>query len=275
VRRIDGRVAVVTGAGSGIGRATCEALARRGADLAIVDVSGERAAETAELVRGLGRRASVHAADVRDLGRLEEVAREVTDEHGGCHILVNNAGVTAAGSFEAESIEDLHWIVDINVWGVVHGCRAFLPTLRAADEAHIVNLSSMVGLLGLPHNASYSLTKGAVRSFTEALRAELVGTDIGVTVVFPGAIRTDITNAARGSHASTLASMGKSPLAPIAMRPPAAVARRIVRAIDRNRARVTVGPDARAVDLLVRLYPGRSGLVGRATNRLAAPEPGR
>ena len=85
------------------------------------------------------------------------------------HILVNNAGVTSAGPFEEESVEDLHWIVDINMWGVVHGCRAFLPLLRAADEAHIVNLSSMVGLLGLPHNVAYSLSKGAVRSFTEAL----------------------------------------------------------------------------------------------------------
>ena len=111
----------------------------------------------------------------------------------------------------------------------------------------------MVGLLGLPHNVTYSLTKGAVRSFTEALRAELVATDIGVTAVFPGAIRTDITNAARGTHADQLASMGRSRLAPIAMRPPAAVARRIVRAIDRNRARVTVdGPQGAR---MVRTWP--------------------
>ncbi len=193
---------------------------------------------------------------------------EVLAAHGGCHILVNNAGVTSGGGFEDESLDDLHWIVDINVWGVVHGCRSFLPALRDAKEAHIVNLSSMVGLLGLPHNVSYSLTKGAVRSFSEALRAELVTTGIGVTVVLPGAIRTDITNTARGSHAAKLASMGRSRLAPLAMRPPAAAARRIVHAIERDRARVTVGPDARAVDLLTRLYPGRSGLIGRFTTRL-------
>lgn len=272
MKTIAGRTAFVTGAGSGIGRATCEALARRGAHIAALDVSPERATETAEIVRALGVRASVHVGDVRDQARLEDVAAEVVDEHGGCHILVNNAGVTSAGAFEAETVEDLHWIVDINVWGVVHGCRAFLPALRQADEAHIVNLSSMVGLLGLPHNVAYSLTKGAVRSFTEALRAELVTTDIGVTVVFPGAIRTDITNAARGAHAGMLAEMGRSRFAPLAMRPPSAVARRIVRAIERDHARVTVGPDARAVDLLMRVYPGRSGLIGRVTNRIPAPD---
>lgn len=263
------RVAVVTGGGSGIGRATSVLLAERGAHVAVLDVSEERAHETAELVRALGRRASVHVADVRNQERLEEIAAEVVAEHGGVNILVNNAGVTSAGRFEDESLDDLHWIVDINVWGVVHGCRAFLPALREADEAHIVNLSSMVGLLGLPHNTIYSLTKGAVRSFTEALRAELVTTNIGVTAMFPGAVRTDITNTARGTDAERLASMGKSRLAPIAMRPPKAAARQIVRGIEHNRARMTVGPDARMVNLFTRVVPGRSGLIGRVTTRIS------
>jgi len=154
------------------------------------------------------------------------------------------------------------------MWGVVHGCRAFLPTLRAADEAHIVNMSSMVGLLGLPHNVSYSLTKGAVRAFTEALRGELITTSIGVTTVFPGAIRTNITDSARGTQADRLGEMGRSRLAPVVMRPPSSVARKIVSAIRHDRARVVVGPDAHLVSLITRIAPGRSGLVGRLTNRL-------
>ncbi|HMQ26416.1 MAG TPA: SDR family NAD(P)-dependent oxidoreductase, partial [Acidimicrobiales bacterium] len=114
--------------------------------------------------------------DVTDLDAMRSLADEVGERHGGCHVLVNNAGVTSAGGFEAEPTEDLEWIGDINVWGVVNGCRAFLPALRSAEEAHIVNVSSMVGLLGLPHNVSYSMTKAAVRGFSEALRAELVTT---------------------------------------------------------------------------------------------------
>ena len=156
MKRLDGRVAVVTGAGSGIGRATSLALAERGCSIAVVDVQPDGAEETAEHVRSLGTRASVHLADVRDPARIDELPAEVEDSLGPCHILVNNAGVTAAGAFADEAIGDLRWIVDINVWGVVHGCRAFLPMLREADEAHIVNMSSMVGLLGLPHNVSYA-----------------------------------------------------------------------------------------------------------------------
>jgi len=262
------RVAVITGAGSGIGRATAEALAHRGCRVALVDINAESLAVTAGLIEGAGHVASTHVADVTDPDQMESLANDVVATHGGCNILMNNAGVTSAGAFEDESLDDLHWIVDINIWGVVHGCRAFLPALRRADEAHIVNMSSMVGLVGLPHNTSYSLTKGAVRGFTEALRGELVTTSIGVTAVFPGAIRTGITSSARGGEAGRLADMGNSRLAPLAMRPPSAVAGRIVSAIEHNRARCVVGPDARAVDAFVRVVPGRSGLIGRLTSRL-------
>lgn len=268
MKRLEARTAVVTGAGSGIGRATCLALADKGCDIAVVDISEQGVEETAAMVRSIGRNVSVHLADVADAERVAQLPTEVMDAHGGVHILVNNAGVTAAGNFEDETLEDLRWIVDINVWGVVLGCRAFLPLLRPADEAHIVNLSSMVGLVGLPHNVSYSLTKGAVRSFTEALRAELVTSDIGVTAVFPGAIRTNITNTARGTLSDRLATMGQSRFAPIAMRPPSAVASRIVKSIERDSARAVVGPDARILDLFSRFVPGRSGLVGRLTSRI-------
>jgi short-subunit dehydrogenase len=269
VRRISGRVAVVTGSGSGIGREVARQLAERGAHVALADVRPEGIEETADLVRRTGVRASTHVADVRDADRMLALADEVVQEHGACHVLVNNAGVTSAGAFEDESLEDLRWIVDVNLWGVVHGCHAFLPILRQQDEAHIVNVSSMVGLLGLPHNAAYALTKGAVRSFSESLRAELVTTEVGVTTVFPGAHRTGITETARGSSAALLAELGRSKLAPLAMRSPAGLARRIVRGIEKDKARVVAGPDARAVDVLARIAPGRTGPLGRLTGRAA------
>jgi len=268
MKRLDGRVAVVTGAGSGIGRATSLALALRGCAVAVVDIDDESAAATATLIRSEGASASTHRIDVRDRAAIDRLVDEVVDQHGAVHVLVNNAGVTSAGGFADESEEDLRWIVDINVWGVVNGCHAFLPALLRAEEAHIVNLSSMVGLLGLPHNASYSLTKGAVRALSEALRAELVTTNVGVSCVFPGAIHTNIMSNARGTQGARLASLGSSRLAPLLLTSPDVVARRIVKAIERNRPRVLVGADSRAVDAISRIAPGRSGLIGRVTARL-------
>ena len=259
------RVAVVTGGGSGIGRETCLALAVRGCDVAVVDISTDGAQETAALVERLGRRATVHRTDVADLDAMLALADAVRSEHGGCNVVVNNAGVTMAGSFEEDPVEDMAWMVGINVWGVVHGCRAFLPLLREADEGHIVNISSMAGLLGLPQNAVYSLTKGAVRLFSEGLRSELISTSIGVTVVMPGAIDTNIIASARGSQAERLSGLS-SGVGTRLLTSPRTVARRIVRGIQRDRARVVVGPDAHLMSLSSRLVPGRSGLIGRAVS---------
>lgn len=268
---VRGRVAVVTGGGNGIGRATCEALAAAGCSIAVVDIDAVAAEQTAAAARRHGVSASVHILDVRDTAAVAGLPDAILAVHGACHILVNNAGVVTAGTFQNESDDDLRWIIDTNLWGMLRLTRAFLPLLHAVDNAHIVNLSSMVGLVGMPYNTSYALTKGAVRSFSEALRSELIASGVGVTVVFPGSIRTNITQSARGTHASALGAMGRHRLANRLLLDPAVVARRIVRGIERNRPRVVVGPDARLLDLLSRVYPGRSGLVGRVAGRRLPP----
>ena len=192
VRAFRDKVAVVTGAASGIGRALAQDLARRGADLALVDVSAAALAETAGLCAARGRGVTTHIADVADAARMKALAAEVVAAHGRVELLVNNAGVSVTGTFEEQSLDDWRWIVGVNFWGVVHGCKFFLPHLRRAREAHIVNLSSMFGLIGLPTQSSYCATKFAVRGFSEALWAELRGSGIGVTTVHPGGVRTNI-----------------------------------------------------------------------------------
>jgi short-subunit dehydrogenase len=264
MRDLNGRVAVVTGAGSGIGRATALELGRRGCGLALVDLDATGLAATQHELSDRGTKATVHVADVASAERMSELPDEVTAQHGSCHILVNNAGVASIGSFADDGLDDVRWIVGINVYGVVHGCHYFLPVLREADEAHIVNVSSMAAFVGLPQNVIYSLTKGAVRSFSEALRAELGGSGIGVSALFPGAVGTDIMDRARGSQAARVAAFGRTRFARYLRRPPEVAARQIVRAIEHDKARVLLGPDARLLDLTARILPGRTRLLGRA-----------
>jgi len=266
MRELFGRVAVVTGAGGGIGRAASLALADRGCDLALVDVNADGLAATQQAVEARQRKASVHITDVSNVDAMAGLADEVARRHGACHILVNNAGVLNVGRFEDDKLDDINWIVGINIYGVIHGCHYFLPLLREADESHIVNVSSMAAFVGIPQNAIYSLTKGAVRSFTEGLRAELVGTSTGVSALFPGSTNTNIMRGSRGTQSVRLNALADKSIVHHFSSSPEAAARKIVRAIEHDKPRVILGPDARLLDLSARILPGRTGLIGRALN---------
>lgn len=251
MERLEGRVAVVTGAASGIGAAVARELARAGCRLVVVD----RDPSVGEVAGAVDGRAEV--VDVSDAAAVDALAARVQAELGGAHILVNNAGVTVIGRFEEHSAEDFDRVMRVNLGGVVNGCRAFLPQLRAADEAHLVNLSSVFGIVAIPGQSAYCTSKFAVRGFTEALAEELRGTRVGVTVVHPGGVRTNIvTHATRGALAprdDTLERLGRF----FAKRtpPPEEVAPRIVDAIRRKQRRALVTGDAVVLDWLRRLAP--------------------
>jgi short-subunit dehydrogenase len=253
MRRLNGRIAVVTGAGSGIGRAVAGALAGKGCNLALLDIDEDKLAGTAKLVEAQGRRSSRHVVDVSDRACMQQLPDDVLREHGAIHILINNAGVVVSGTLEEQSFEDLDWIVGTNFWGVVHGCKFFLPYLRKADEAHILNLSSLLGLMGTPRHSSYCATKFAVRALSESLAAELVGTNIGVTCAYAGRVRTNIVAASRfadeGKRQRTQRKFDRHGIAPDV------VAHKIVRAIERGQTRVLIGLDTRGVEWIKRMAP--------------------
>ncbi|HTO52923.1 MAG TPA: SDR family NAD(P)-dependent oxidoreductase [Myxococcota bacterium] len=256
MKRLEGRVAVVTGAASGIGRALALELAQRGCHLALVDVDEAGLGPVADRVRALGRKVSLHRVDVSERAQMERLPGAVIAEHGHVHVLVNNAGVSVSGVLADQSLDDFAWIVGINFWGVVYGCKLFLPQLLAEDEAHIVNLSSLFGLIGVPTQVSYNATKYAVRGVSEALISELSGTRVGVTCVHPGGIRTNIVRAARASTPRDEAENERTAalFERFAM-PPEKAARKIARAVSRNQARLRIGAETYLLDWLKRLAP--------------------
>ncbi|KGH45064.1 MULTISPECIES: SDR family oxidoreductase [Modestobacter] len=276
---VRGKVAVVTGAGSGIGRQLALELARRGARVAVSDVDEARAAETAARARALG--AEVHSAvlDVADRGAVLAHAATVADHFGVVHQVYNNAGVAGGSTVLDSDWADYDRILGINLFGVLHGTKAFLPHLVASGDGHVVNVSSLNGIMGQASINAYSASKFAVRGFTEALRAEmlLAGHPVQVTVVHPGGVRTDISRAAlEHSRQHGLVTPEDEARArmydeKLLRMPPEQAARAIVDGVEAGRARVLVGTDAKVVDLLVRLlpasYPRLAALVQRRALR--------
>ncbi len=267
---IKGKVVVITGAGSGIGRALAYDVARRGARLAISDVDEVGLAETARHVKVIGAQVHEQRLDVTDRAAVLAYADTVVAEYGTVNIVVNNAGIAFTGDIEDMTFEQIERVVDVDFWGVVNGTKAFLPHLIASGEGHVVNISSLFGLLSMPGQGAYNAAKFAVRGFTEALRQEMIisGHPVEVTCVHPGGIKTAIArnaDAVEGMDAAKLAEVFDSKLAKTS---PEQAAKTILRAVLGNRPRAVVGLDARFLDLFIRL-------VGPAYQRIFSIAAGR
>ena len=262
MKNFEGRVAAITGAGSGIGRALAEDLARRGAELALSDIDEAGLAETVGRCEGLGVKVSSARVDVADRGAVDAWASQVVGDHSRANLIFNNAGVALGATIEAMSYDDFEWLMNINFWGVVHGTKAFLPHLKEAGEGHIVNMSSVFGLISVPSQSAYNAAKFAVRGFTDALRMELELDPCGVssTTVHPGGIKTNIVrNARMDDSVAALAGdvdRARRDFDRIAVTKPARAARQILAAVQKDKRRVLVGPDAKVIDLLSRAPAG-------------------
>jgi short-subunit dehydrogenase len=255
--RLKGRTAVITGAAAGIGRAIAVSLAQRGCHLALADIDEAGLAETAGLTRAYAVRVSRHRVDVADRIAVAEFPSLVSAEHPGVDVLVNNAGVAVGGTFEQVSDEDFEWLFEINFWGVVRMTRAFLPLLQASGDARVVNLSSVYGLIAPPEQAAYAASKFAVRGFSEALRHELEGSSVGVTVVHPGGIATSIAEKARIPAGVSEEEIARrhARYRKLLRLPPGIAGETIVRGIERRQARVLIGSDAKLISLIARVMP--------------------
>lgn len=258
MKNFHGKVAVITGAGSGIGRALAIRLAEKGAILALADVARDGLLQTQQHVDRLGTTSSVHQIDVASRQAVEELASQVSGQHGAVHLLVNNAGVSLVERVDAMDYEDFAWVMNVNFWGVVHGTKAFLPYLRKSDEAHIVNISSLFGLMSVPLQSAYNASKFAVRGFTESLKMELAGSSVGVSCVHPGGIDTNISRNSRiGAGALDMSDDElHSAFSAAAITSPEKAARVILRGVEKNRRRIIIGADARIADWFIRHFPG-------------------
>ena len=258
MKEFSNKVAVVTGAASGIGRALAIAVARRGCNVAISDIDVEGLAETEALVRKFGVRYHYSSLDVADMQAWDIYRDAVLRSFGPVHIVFNVAGVALVDSAESVSVDDFRWLMEINFWGVFYGSRAFLPEMLTLPEAHIVNVSSIFGAMSAPFSSTYNASKFAVTGFTDALKMELAGTSVGVSCVMPGGVRTDIV--ANSRFRLDNPEMSKEDLmqrfADKARLDPDEAAEIILKGIRRKRRRILVGGDARLLDLLVRLFPG-------------------
>jgi NAD(P)-dependent dehydrogenase (short-subunit alcohol dehydrogenase family) len=257
MKTLKGKVAAITGAGSGIGRALALGLAAERCQLAISDINESELRETEQLIRNQAN-VSVHIVDVADRDQVYRYADDVVAKHGGVDMIINNAGVVLADTVEGTSYDDFQWIMGINLWGVIYGTKAFLPYLQRRPEGHIVNISSVNGITPMPYGCAYNATKFAIRGFTETLAQELRGTSIKASVVHPGGIRTNIARKAR-YYRHVNPSHDRQEFISVfeknAMTTAEKAARIIISGIKSDKVRIIVGPDARLCDLMTRTFP--------------------
>jgi len=253
-------VAVITGAGSGMGRCLAQQLAAKGTSLALADIKQDGLDTTVALLAKTTAKVTTHIVNVAKEEQVRAFAVEVAEQHGRGTVLFNNAGVALLGHLEEISLEQFRWLMDINFWGVVYGCTYFLPLLKKEKRAHIVNTSSLLGIFGAAGQGAYCASKFAVRGYTESLHHELLATNVGVTCVHPGFVRTAIAESARvGERAG--ARLRQESLArydqvvKVVRTDAPTAAAKILRAVERNKPRVLIGPDAYFADIWQRLKP--------------------
>jgi NAD(P)-dependent dehydrogenase (short-subunit alcohol dehydrogenase family) len=258
MKDLKGKVAAITGAASGIGRMLSVNLAADGCNLAIADIDGQGLKETAAMIEN-GVNVSVHVIDVSDREQVYRFAEEAVKKHSGVDIVINNAGVALGDILENVSYEDFEWLMGINFWGVVYGTKAFLPYLRKRPEGHIVNISSINGILTNPNNGPYCTAKFAVKGFTETLAQELKDSNIAVSCVHPGGIKTNIARNTRfcgslipGMTKEVAVNLYEKELLKMEADKAAKI---IISGIKKKERRIMVGTDAKVLDLITRLFP--------------------
>ncbi|MDP1775735.1 MAG: SDR family NAD(P)-dependent oxidoreductase [Moraxellaceae bacterium] len=254
------KVAAITGAGSGMGRSLAVLLAKRGCHLALSDVNEAGLAETVRLVADSGVKVTSQRLDVANKDDVFAWADKVVADHGKVNLIFNNAGVALGSSVDGGSYEDFEWVMNINFWGVVHGTKAFLPYLKQAGEGHIINTSSLFGLIAVPSQSAYNASKFAVRGFTEALRQELEleKVNVSATSVHPGGIKTNIAKAARMDK--SVENLGMSvnstdKFEKLFRTTADDAAAQMIRAVEKNQRRLLIGNDAKVLDMMARILP--------------------